>query len=448
MKRADGQGDPLKPLRDIGSIEELRAAAEGRVALAQPLAANAHVHLPPNFSTFASVDEVVDLAAAEGVGVLGAGNYYDFSVYRPFAARCAARGIFPLFGLEIIVRRDDLAAANVRVNDPANPGKMYLCGKGITRFDPPTAAARRILNRIRRNDEKRMAAMVKKLADCFAAGGVETKLSAAAIVDAVATRCGCKREVVTLQERHLGQAFQEALFTAVPPEKRAAALSKILGQAAEADNAVAVQNAIRTHLMKIGRPAFVDETYIDIDAAIRLVLELGGIPCYPTLADGARPICQYEQPVEKLIADLQARGVTLAEFIPLRNAPDVLRRYVPAMREAGLAVVAGTEHNTPDRPPLTPACRGGQAIGHDVAAVLWEGACVVAAHQFLTACGACGFVDAEGRPNPCEKDADRRIHRFAALGAAVIQRYRQVRLAGRRARMPGEQAQGAAKDAS
>jgi hypothetical protein len=28
-----------------------------------------------------------------------------------------------------------LCEAGVRVNDPGNPGKTYLCGKGITRFD-------------------------------------------------------------------------------------------------------------------------------------------------------------------------------------------------------------------------------------------------------------------------------------------------------------------------
>ena len=69
---------------------------------------------------------------------------------------------------------------------------------------------------------------------------------------------------------------------------------------------VKVQNAIRAHLMKIGKPAFVEESFLSFEEALTLVLELGGIPCYPTLADGASPICAYEDPVERLIEALRA----------------------------------------------------------------------------------------------------------------------------------------------
>ena len=47
----------------------------------------------------------------------------------------------------------DLRDAGVKVNDPGNPGKTYICGKGITRFDamtPEATAAARAS--IRRND--------------------------------------------------------------------------------------------------------------------------------------------------------------------------------------------------------------------------------------------------------------------------------------------------------
>jgi hypothetical protein len=55
--------------------------------------------------------------------------------------------------------------------------------------------------------------------------------------------------------------------------------------------------------------------------------------------------------------------------------------------------------------------------------IFWEGACVVAAHQFLTLHGECGFVDAQGKPNPDYPDANARIAAFKSLGEAVIQRY-------------------------
>jgi hypothetical protein len=177
--------------------------------------------------------------------------------------------------------------------------------------------------------------------------------------------------------------------------------------------------------MKVGRPGYVEETFVGFDHAYKLVLALGGIPCYPTLADGASPVCPYEEPVERLIGDLRARGVHAAEFIPVRNSPETLSRYVPAMRAAGLVVTAGTEHNTPDLLPLRPAALKGVAIPTDVQAIFDEGACVVAAHQYLVANGRPGYVDAAGRPNPDYATAEERIAAFARLGAEVIRRYRK-----------------------
>ena len=55
-----------------------------------PPRVNAHIHLPPNFSAFDSVEQAVTLAADEHIGVLGVSNYYDYDVYGEFVER--ARG--------------------------------------------------------------------------------------------------------------------------------------------------------------------------------------------------------------------------------------------------------------------------------------------------------------------------------------------------------------------
>ena len=52
----------------------------------------------------------------------------------------------------------------------------------------------------------------------------------------------------------------------------------------------------------------------------------------------------------------------MAEFIPVRNTPEVLEKYVTAMRAAGLAVVGGTEHNSLDLIPLEPTCVKGAPV--------------------------------------------------------------------------------------
>jgi len=459
----------LAELRGLASVEEIRAEAE-HSATAPPLKNNTHIHLPPNFSAFENVAQAVELAARESVKVLGVSNYYDFTVYGDFIAETRRRNVFPLFGLEITAMDDELRRTGVKLNDPGNPGKLYICGKGITRFAPAgtdsqfpngrplsaacrlgvsvPAEARRLMELIRRNDTARMAEMIRRMEQAFAAHGVATKLDLEAVIARIVARHGCDRATVYPQERHAAQAFQEVLFEQVQPAQRPDKLAAILGQRGLTPPAgrrprvagrleigclspldpVKVQNDIRSHLMKAGKPAFVEEKFVNIEEARKLILELGGIPCYPVVADGASPVSPFEESPEKLIGNLTRWGITCVEFITLRNKPEVLARYVLACRAAGLAATAGTEHNTLDLVRLEPACAGGAEVPAETRETLWEGACVVAAHQFLCLHGECGFVDGQGRPNPAYKDAEERIGAFHKLGAAVIHKALGIRL--------------------
>jgi hypothetical protein len=415
----------LAALRGLGGVEEMRGlAARGYGAGFRP-GVNAHIHLPPNFSAFESVGQAVDLAAAQNVRIVGATNYYDYGVYGAFAARARRAGIFPLFGLEIISLEDALVRDRVLVNDPGNPGRMYVCGKGAVGVAAPSPRAAALLATIRRNDTGRMAEMTARTARLFAAAGLDTGLDAGAVIDRIVARHGVPRETVTIQERHIAMAFQEALFDRLAPAARAARLAEVFGAPCEAppDDAVKVQGEIRSRLLKAGKPAFVKETFLGFAEAYELILALRAVPCYPTLADGADPVCAYEDPPEALIERMRDRKLFMAEYIPVRNTPAVLRRYVAAVRAAGIPVVAGTEHNTLDLLPIEPACVGGAPIPDDLRAIFLEGARVVAAHQFLAVHGTCGYVDAEGALNPDYRSDEERIAAFAALGAAVIQRY-------------------------
>lgn len=418
-------------LSSLPSPEGLRTLADqGRVPSHRP-AVNSHIHLPPNFSAFESVPQALDLARQQNVRVLGASNYYDYSVYRDFAREAKGRGIFPLFGIEIIVLDENLARRGVRVNDPKNPGKMYLCGKGMTRFHNLTPEGRRILDLIRLKDSTRMAEMVDKMAVHFANHGYDTNLSAPAVVQGVVERHGVPAETVVLQERHVAQAFQEWLFRKVPVGERPKALGLLFGATGPQDPAslpdcgdhVAVQNALRDQLMKVGRPAYVEETFVDFSQARRLILEMGGIPCYPTLADGASQPCEFETPVESLLDQMKTRDLHCAEFIPTRNTPEVLAHYATALREQSIVLTAGTEHNTLSLDPIEPTCVKGQPIPEPLKELFWEGACVAAAHQILTLRGETGYVDPEGRLHPGYSSREERIADFRRLGAAAIQAY-------------------------
>ena len=256
----------------------------------------------------------------------------------------------------------------------------------------------------------------------FSGAGLETGLTAERIAADVAERAGVPSAWVVLQERHVAMAFQEALFRLVAPEGRAALLDGAFGASADpaVDDPIVVQGEIRARLMKAGRPAFVPESAVSFDDAYRLVLETGGIPCYPTLADGASPVCAWEEPPGALVERVLARGIHAAELIPNRNRPDVVDAYVAAFREAGIIVMAGTEHNTRARIPLQPRCADGSLPSPAALAAFREATCVVAAHQHLRAAGRPGYVDGAGRLDPGFPDGEARIRWFAELGAELI----------------------------
>jgi hypothetical protein len=415
----------LTMLRSLGTPEELRALAASNDGFTPPLCNNAHIHLPPNFSAFDNVEQALTLAETQKVKVLGVSNYYDYQVYRDFQNLARDRGIFPLFGLEIIAMQDNLRDSSIRVNDPGNPGKTYLCGKGITRFDELSPLAQRLIGIIRRNDSERMAAMIDRMRSTLGERGFDSPIDEQAVVERVVQRHGSPRETVFLQERHLSQAFQEDIFRQIPAEARLTRLGELLGTPArinDHNDHVGVQNELRSHLMKAGKPAFVAESFLSFAEARQLVLELGGIPCYPVLADGANPICEFEADPATLIQQLQERGVYAAEWIPIRNKARAVTEYVIRMREAGFVITAGTEHNTLDMIPFDPACKDGP-VPTEIRDIFWEGTCVVAAHQFLSAQGECGYVDKQGNLNPAYPTNGERIRALARIGSAVIQRY-------------------------
>jgi hypothetical protein len=385
-------------------------------ALAGPLpVVNTHVHFPPNFSAFATVEDVLATASAEGARAVGISNFFDQQVYSRFAEQAAAAGVVALYGLEFITLIDDLAEAGVRVNDPANPGRMYLCGKGIDPFKQKSAAAAAIAARIRTGNDERARRMVDQLTAWFAECGLQAGLTADAIAADVAGSAGVPVEWVSLQERHIARAYQQALAR-LPLDERAAVLERAYGgpSKVDLDDPVALQGELRSRLIKVGTPGFVAEVPLAFADAYSYVLAMDGIPTYPTLADGVDPVCPFEASPQALAAELLARGIHAAELIPVRNTSACVDAYVKAFADADIIVMAGTEHNTADRIPLAVACADGPVSGA-ARASFFEATCVVAAHQHLVASGRPGYVDASGRRTGVP------VAELVALGASLIE---------------------------
>ncbi|WP_232548704.1 hypothetical protein [Propioniciclava soli] len=384
---------------------------------------NTHVHVPPNFSAFGTPTEVIEAAVAQGVRALGISNFYDQQVYARFDAEAREAGIVPLFGLEFITLDPALEADGVRVNDPANPGRIYFCGKGISPFKDKSDAAEATATEIRSGNDARAEAMVSQLTEHFTQHGVPTELDAATVAAAVAERGDVPPEWVSLQERHVARAYQEVIAD-LPEAEQADAVARVYGAPAKAHpgDAVATQGEIRSRLIKAGTPGFVPEVPLSFEDAYAYVLAMDGIPTYPILADGAPELSPFEWPPATLASHLVERGVYAAELIPARNRSEVVTAYVEELTAHGIIVMGGTEHNTLDRISLDPACADGP-LPDAARAAFFEATCVVAAHQHLVAQGEPGYVDATGGiATGTAADAAARRAELAELGAQLIGR--------------------------
>ena len=387
-----------------------------RHASASAVLTNLHVHLPPNFGAIPSVEEAIAKAKDENIAVLCASNYYDHAIYRPFAQAAAQAGITPIFGIEALTMDEELRRQGTLVNDPKNPGKFYLCGKGLANFDAPDGSVLPVWERIRNGDRRRIEEMLARLNDLALLRQHGIRFDYQAICAEIATRKRVPVETVFLQERHLAQAAQQAIFQRAPLAGREDFLRQMYHTdgAVETQDVVKAQNELRNYLFKQGKAAYADERCIS-PAEAALIRGLGGYVSYPILIDGIPTITPFEATPETLAEHLLSRQIGAAEFIPTRNDPATLTRYVKSLRAQGIAIGAGTEHNDVAWIPLRPACRKGVALSDELTAIFWEGACVAAAHQYRCAKGEAGFrffADAAGR--------NAQIQEFSAIGAAVV----------------------------
>src|SRR5690554_816794 len=115
--------------KQFADPEVLLESVQGQDLPVYPV--NAHLHTPYSFSAFTSIADALDRAVAEGVKVVGINDFYSTDGYEEWAAQCAVRHLFPLFNIEFISLNQSFQDAGIRANDPNNPGRVYLSGKGL-----------------------------------------------------------------------------------------------------------------------------------------------------------------------------------------------------------------------------------------------------------------------------------------------------------------------------
>ena len=214
-----------------------------------------------------------------------------------------------------------------------------------------------------------------------------------------------------VRERHLAKALRIKIFETISDEdSKLKLLNSILGKEIITDikNNSAIEGAIRDNLLKAGGAAFVAEDaemFPEFEIIRKLILNGGGIPTYPLLADSVNGgFTSFEVNKHQLLNDLQKKGFYAVEFIPNRNTMGVLEEYSKFFIENGFIVSFGSEHNTPELLPIKLQTVNGHDLSPMLKEINYNGACAIAAHQFLVATTGQGYLDVNGKPGTIKLD--------------------------------------------
>lgn len=377
--------------------------------------ANVHIHTPYSFSAFKALDTAFKMAVEEEIAVLGINDFYVTDGYIAFHEGCLKNKIFPLFNIEFIGLLKDEQKKGIRINDPNNPGRIYFSGKGL---DFPFQAGwreRRQIRIVKKESQIQIKAMITKLNDLIAQEKPGLKLSYS----------GIKKEYAheLVRERHLAKALRELVAkTSQSAEEQLFFIEKLYGgkkSVAAMSNPAALENEIRSNLLKSGGAAFVEEdknAFPKLKKIIKIIINAGGIPCYPVLLDDSTgQFTEFEADPEKLHDSLKMLGIGCIELIPFRNDADSLKKFVDFFHRKGFIITFGTEHNTPEMLPLKVASRNAKPLDDQLKKIAWEGACIIAAHQYLRADGRQGYVLPDGT------HSTRQMRELTELGQLVIE---------------------------
>jgi hypothetical protein len=376
---------------------------------------NAHLHTPYSFSAFTELNQALDMAVAEGVKVMGINDFYSTAGYEAWAVGCKERGLYPLFNIEFISLNEEDQKAGLKVNDPGNPGRTYLSGKGLSYpFVLPEPFATQLAD-VANEANAQVEAMCAKLNEILTANNAGFTLDFEWI----------KTELTkgSIRERHLAKALRLKVYEACkknPLDIRILFHKLFAGKrlVSEIDNIAGVENEIRGNLLKAGGGAFVPEdpkAFLPMQTVCDIIVAGGGIPTYPFLADDAKGgYTDFEGDLERVAKQLTERGFHSVEFITTRNGVELLEKYASYLHEQGFVVTFGSEHNTPAMEPIELFARNNTPLTEKLMQINYEGVCVVAAHQHLVAQGLRGYVDAKG-----QADRSKRAE-FIKLGDELI----------------------------
>jgi hypothetical protein len=407
-------------LEGFPTLEKLTKEMNG-ISLPDYREANGHIHTPYSFSAFSDMDTIFTMAGNEKIALLGINDFYVADGYDAFHKGCLENKIFPLFNIEFIGLLKEEQQKGIRINDPNNPGRIYFSGKGLDYPFHTGFMLRKQLKSVIKESQLQIKAMISKLNQLIEPENPSLSLSYETIKKKYA------HDLV--RERHIAKALRILAFENFPtPEDQLHFLETLYGgRKSKTGLSVtsSLENEIRANLLKSGGAAFVEEdenSFLELKKIIRIIIKAGGIPCYPVLLDDLSGKCtEFETDPEKLHSSLTQLGIECIELIPGRNDFTILKDFVEFFHNKGFIITFGTEHNTPEMIPLTVTTRGSKPLDESLKKIAWEGACVIAAHQYLRAEGRQGYVLPDGTHSA------KQMRELINLGQLVIEYFLKKR---------------------
>jgi len=316
---------------------------------------NMHMHTHFSFNALGlSPSALVKEAVARG---LYAAAICDFDVLdglEEFYAAGDEAGFRVAAGLETRVFFPEYAGDEI--NSPGEPGVYYFMGMGFGRVPDADSPAGKSLAQLRRRASQRNQALVERINQAYPEMAVDYTSDVLPL-----TPSG------NATERHIVRAYILKVRAAAKddPEFERTSWGKALGLpqdklAAVLRDEVALQNTIRSKLMKAGGVGYVQPDYATfppLETVIAMILDAGAIPM-ATWLDGLN---SGERDMATQLECLRAKGVAALNIVPDRswNIADPEKRRVKVERLYDVVSVAnrmqlpinvGTELNSFGQP--------------------------------------------------------------------------------------------------
>ena len=316
---------------------------------------NMHMHTHFSFNALGlSPSALVKEAVARG---LYAAAICDFDVLdglEEFYAAGDEAGFRVAAGLETRVFFPEYAGDEI--NSPGEPGVYYFMGMGFGRVPDADSPAGKSLAQLRRRASQRNQALVERINQAYPEMAVDYTSDVLPL-----TPSG------NATERHIVSAYILKVRAAAKddPEFERTSWGKALGLpqdklAAVLRDEVALQNTIRSKLMKAGGVGYVQPDYATfppLETVIAMILDAGAIPM-ATWLDGLN---SGERDMATQLECLRAKGVAALNIVPDRswNILDPEKRRVKVERLYDVVSVAnrmqlpinvGTELNSFGQP--------------------------------------------------------------------------------------------------